>query len=67
MNFGLNINSQLLTSQLQGQILQGEETHLVVMEVATLLYLLALALPPSIRKIIEVGGMDVVTQILRLV
>ena len=48
---------------MEGKILQGEETQMVVVEVATLLYLLAVALPPPIRKIIEA----VVTQILRLV
>ena len=67
MNFSLNINSQLLTSHLEGQILQAEETHMVVMEVATPLCLLVMALPPPIRKIIEVEGMVVVTQILRIV
>ena len=64
MNFSLNINSQLLTSHLEGQILQGEETHIVVMEVATPLCLLAVALLPPIRKIIKAGGMAMVTQIL---
>ena len=61
MNFSLNINSQLLTSHLEGQILQGMETHMVVMDVATPLCLLVVALPPPIRKIIEAGGVAMVT------
>ena len=67
MNFSLNINSQLLTSHLEGQILQGEETHMVVMEVATPLCLLVVALPLLIKIIIEAEGMAVVTQILRII
>ena len=67
MKFSLNINNQLLTSHMEGQILQGEETHMVVMEVAIPLCLLVVALPPPIRKIIEARDMAVVTQILRIV
>ena len=52
---------------MEGQILQGEETHMVVMEVATPLCLLAVALPSPIRKIIKARGVAVVTQILQIV
>ena len=55
MNSNLSINKQPWTSHLQGQILQGKETHVVVVEVAPPLNQ-AVVLHLAINGILEDGG-----------
>lgn len=60
MNYGLNINNQLLTFNLSEQILQQDvETPAVVMAVVVL-FNLAVGLPLALRKILEAVGMEMV-------
>ena len=63
MNFSLNINSDLWTYNLLEQILRGEETHVVVMEVVTPLNP-AVDLHPTLKEILKDAGVVMALQII---